>query len=62
MHRRLREAAEGGAAVLVHASDLDEVLDLSTRVLVMSAGVLFEPPPGAGRSEIGSLMLRGAPA
>jgi simple sugar transport system ATP-binding protein len=62
MHRRLREAAEAGAAVLVHASDLDEVLDLSTRVLVMSAGVLFEPRPGAGRSEIGSLMLRGAPA
>ena len=62
VHRRLRAAAEAGAAVLVHSSDLDEVLELATRVLVVSRGVVAEPPSGttAGREEIGAMMLAGA--
>jgi simple sugar transport system ATP-binding protein len=62
VHARLREAAETGAAVLVHSSDLDEVLELATRVLVVSRGVVAEPPSGraAGREEIGAMMLAGA--
>jgi ABC-type uncharacterized transport system ATPase subunit len=52
--------ASAGAAVLFHSSDLDEVLALATRILVMSRGVLVEPPPGASRETIGALMLAGA--
>jgi simple sugar transport system ATP-binding protein len=59
VHQRLRDAANGGAAVLVHSSDLDEVLELAGRVLVVSRGVVTAPPPGAGREEIGAMMLAG---
>lgn len=38
LRERLRAAAEGGAAVLLLSSDLDEVVDLSHRVLVLFAG------------------------
>jgi simple sugar transport system ATP-binding protein len=60
IQRRLAETAERGAAVLIHSSDLDEVLALSGRVLVMVRGALLEPPPGASRAEIGALMLSAA--
>jgi len=62
VHVRLRAAAEAGAAVLVHSSDLDEVLELAGRVLVVSRGVVAEPPSGAtaSREEIGAMMLAGA--
>jgi len=60
VHARLREAAEAGAAVLVHSSDLDEVLELAGRVLVVSRGVVAEPGAAAGREEIGAMMLAGA--
>jgi simple sugar transport system ATP-binding protein len=60
VHARLREVASAGAAVLFHSSDLDEVLALATRILVMSRGVLVVPPPGASRETIGALMLAGA--
>jgi ABC-type uncharacterized transport system ATPase subunit len=38
IHRRLREARDRGAAVLLVSADLDEVLALCDRVLVMSEG------------------------
>jgi general nucleoside transport system ATP-binding protein len=60
IHARLRQAAADGAAVLFHASDLDEVLELATRVVVASRGVLIEPPPNATREVIGGLMLAGS--
>jgi general nucleoside transport system ATP-binding protein len=59
IHQRLRAAATGGAAVLVHSSDLDEVLVLADRVVVMSRGRLIEVPPGATRGAIGELMVTG---
>ena len=61
VHTRLRDVAKAGAAVLVHSSDLDEVLELADRILVVSRGVLAEPPSGraAGRDEIGAMMLAG---
>jgi simple sugar transport system ATP-binding protein len=61
VHGRLRAAADSGAAVLVHSSDLDEVLELAERVVVVSRGVVSEPPSGraAGREEIGAMMLAG---
>jgi general nucleoside transport system ATP-binding protein len=61
IHERIRAAAQGGAAILFHSSDLDEVLHLSHRVLVMSRGVLTEAPFAASREEIGNLMLRSEP-
>lgn len=42
VHARLRAAAEAGAGVVVFSSDLDEVLSLATRVLVVHAGVVRE--------------------
>ncbi len=58
IHARIRAAASEGAAVLFHSNDLDEVLHLAQRVVVMSRGVLSETPLGASRAEIGSMMLR----
>jgi general nucleoside transport system ATP-binding protein len=60
IHARLRRAASEGAAVLFHSSDLDEVLELATRVVVASRGVLVQPSPGATRETIGALMLAGS--
>jgi simple sugar transport system ATP-binding protein len=57
VHHRLRSAAAAGAAVLFHSTDLDEVLHLADRVIVVTRGVITEAPPGATRAEIGSLML-----
>jgi simple sugar transport system ATP-binding protein len=59
-HARLRRAASEGAAVLFHSSDLDEVLELATRIVVASRGALTEPPRGATREAIGALMLAGS--
>ena len=47
------------AAVLFHSSDLDEVLELATRVVVASRGDLIVPP-AATREAIGALMLAGS--
>jgi ABC-type uncharacterized transport system ATPase subunit len=43
--------------VLFHSSDLDEVLYLADRVVVVARGVISEAPPGATRAQIGSMML-----
>jgi simple sugar transport system ATP-binding protein len=58
IHARLRSAAAAGAAVLFHSPDLDEVLYLAGRVIVVTRGVITEPRPGASRAEIGAMMLR----
>ena len=58
VHEQLRSAAAGGAVVIVHSSDLDEVLALATRVLVVFNGSVFEA--GLDRDRIGSLMLGAA--
>jgi simple sugar transport system ATP-binding protein len=62
VHERLRAAADAGAAVVVHSSDLDEVLELAGRVVVVSRGLVSEPPAGraAGREVIGAMMLAGS--
>jgi ABC-type uncharacterized transport system ATPase subunit len=57
IHGRLRESAAAGAAVLFYSSDLDEVLALSHRIVVLARGTLLEVPAGASRTEIGALML-----
>ncbi|MGN6392764.1 MAG: ABC transporter ATP-binding protein [Gemmatimonadales bacterium] len=60
IHDRLRTAAAEGAAVLVYSSDLDEVLGLADRVVVVARGLVSEAPPGSSRLEIGELMVTGA--
>jgi simple sugar transport system ATP-binding protein len=57
MHRRLREAAANGVTVVVYSTDLDEVLELAERVLVMWKGEVRETPKGAERRLIGEMML-----
>jgi simple sugar transport system ATP-binding protein len=59
VHDRLREAAGRGVAVLLYSSDLDEVLTLGQRIVVMVRGTLREVSANASRSEIGTLMLAG---
>jgi len=57
IHERLRLAAAGGMAVLVYSTDLDEVLELAHRVLVVHAGRVREAPRGADRRVVGAMML-----
>ena len=57
VHERLREAAREGVAVLVYSTDLDEVLELGRRILVMHRGRVAEAPPGADRRGVGEMML-----
>jgi simple sugar transport system ATP-binding protein len=42
IHDRLRAAADAGAGILVYSSDLDEILDVSDRIVVMRGGKLSE--------------------
>ena len=44
--------------MLFHSSDLDEVLHLAERVVVVARGAITEVPFTASRTEIGNLMLR----
>ena len=55
VHARLRAARDRGAAVLLYSSDLDEVLTLADRVVVLHAGTVHEVP--ADRDLIGRAML-----
>lgn len=57
MHRRLREAARAGVTVIVYSTDLDEVLELAERVLVLWKGEVREAAPGADRRMVGEMML-----
>ncbi|MGK2961365.1 MAG: ABC transporter ATP-binding protein [Gemmatimonadaceae bacterium] len=55
VHRRVRSAAARGTAIVFYSSDLDELVEISDRVMVMnSAGVKFSPPE---RESIGRLLL-----
>jgi ABC-type uncharacterized transport system ATPase subunit len=57
VHRRIVEARDQGAAVLIVSSELDEVMALADRILVMFRGrVVGERPAGTDRDEIGLLM------
>lgn len=55
VHQRLRDACTRGAAVIVYSSDLDEVLSLATRVLVVFDGRVRDVP--LERAVIGRAML-----
>lgn len=55
VHARLRRAAEQGAAVVVYSQDLDEVIALATRVIVVHRGQVRSVP--IDRGAIGRAML-----
>ena len=62
IHQRLLKAREGGAAILLVSEDIDELLELADRILVMSEGeIAFETKAeGADLAEIGRHMAGGA--
>jgi simple sugar transport system ATP-binding protein len=45
VHRRLLEACDAGAALLLISEDLDEILSLADRIAVMTRGRLTEARP-----------------
>lgn len=57
VHELLAGAAARGAAVLLISEDIEEILALSDRVLVMSRGRLVAQEGRPDRAEIGRLML-----
>ncbi|MGH7732961.1 MAG: ATP-binding cassette domain-containing protein, partial [Gemmatimonadales bacterium] len=57
VHRQIRDAAGGGAAVLMHCPDLEEAFAIADRIVVMSGGRLRDVPVGADLRRVGELML-----
>jgi simple sugar transport system ATP-binding protein len=55
IHDRLRRERDAGAAVAMYSSDIDEILQLATRVLVVYAGTVRDAV--ADREAVGRLML-----
>ena len=58
VHDRLRIARDAGMAVVVHSSDLEEILAFADRTFAMHAGVLVETAPN--REAMGRAMLGAA--
>ncbi len=53
VHRRLIAARDGGAAVLMVSEDLDELLQVADRIVVMSEGRIVHSEPGGRRGPRG---------
>jgi ABC-type uncharacterized transport system ATPase subunit len=64
IHGRLRDVRDRGGAVLLVSEDLDELLELADRIVVMSEGrIVFETPAAsAERQVLGAHMGGGHPA
>ena len=62
VHGHLLDAAAHGAGVLLISEDLDEILALNDRIVVMYEGRLSEVEEGESVEEIGLRMAGGAPA
>ncbi len=61
VHRRLVEERDEGRAILLVSLELDEILSLSDRILVIFEGKLVgEFPPGVSEEELGVAMTGGA--
>jgi simple sugar transport system ATP-binding protein len=58
VQRRLRQAADEGSAVIYHSADLDELLDIADRILVVFDGRVREV--NRDRAAIGRAMLGAA--
>jgi simple sugar transport system ATP-binding protein len=60
VHRRLVEERDEGRAVVLVSLELDEILSLSDRILVMYEGeIVGEYPPDVSEEELGVAMLGG---
>ena len=60
LHRRLVEERDTGRAVLLVSLELEEVLSLSDRILVMYEGeIVGEHPSGVTEEDVGVEMLGG---
>jgi simple sugar transport system ATP-binding protein len=60
VHRRLVEERDEGRAVLLVSLELEEILSLSDRILVMFEGeIVGEFPPGVTEEELGIAMIGG---
>jgi general nucleoside transport system ATP-binding protein len=65
VHNQLRAAAERGAAVVFHSSDLDEVLAVAARVVVVFEGRVIDAGPdrdAIGRAMVGTATANARPA
>ena len=57
VHRRLVEQRDAGKAVLLVSLELEEILSLSDRILVLYEGrIVAELPPDASEEEVGIAM------
>ena len=58
IHLLIRRARNGGAAVVLFSEELDELIELSDRIIVLHGGHVVGELPGAStRAEVGALML-----
>lgn len=57
VHGHLRRSAAAGAAVLIYSADLDELLLLAHRIVVVVRGQVLPIEPGTSRTMIGQMML-----
>jgi len=64
IHRQAIRKRDAGTAILLVSAELDEVLELSDRVVVMYRGQIVGEVDGrtADKNEVGLLMARGAAA
>ena len=61
IHERLQSQRDAGTAVLVVSEDLDEVISISDRILVMYEGqIVAEADPRTSTREALGLMMAGA--
>jgi ABC-type uncharacterized transport system ATPase subunit len=58
IHKRILEKRDGGCAVLLVSSELDEIMELSDRIAVMYRGKIVDILPGEGavKEKVGLLM------
>jgi general nucleoside transport system ATP-binding protein len=62
VRRQILAARDGGAGALVISEDLDELLELADRIVVLLAGrIVAELPRGVGRAEVGRHMTGADP-
>jgi simple sugar transport system ATP-binding protein len=57
VHEQLLALRERGGGVLLISTELDEVLALSDRVVVITRGAVHPAPPAADRAALGAMML-----
>ncbi|MFQ5416978.1 MAG: ABC transporter ATP-binding protein [Myxococcota bacterium] len=62
VHERLLVRRDGGTAVLLISTELDEVLALADRTVALVRGEVHPVPPGSDRAALGALLLGEATA